>query len=70
MMPGFSGTGGAPPRRRAGRAADRRHGDAAEQVGQQAAEQQADHDVGVGQAEVDAPTPEVLDTASSWPRMK
>ena len=38
---------------RAGRAADGRHGDAAEQVGQQAAEQQADHDVGVGEREID-----------------
>ena len=32
-------------------AADGRHGDAAEQVGQQAAEEQADHDVGVAKRE-------------------
>ena len=54
MMPGFSRN----CRRTsstidAGRAADRRHGDAAEQVGDQAAEEQADHHVGVGQREID-----------------
>ena len=42
---------------RAGGAADGRHGDAAEQVGDQAAEDQAGHDVGVGEVERDRPTP-------------
>src|SRR6185437_6894749 len=37
------------------RAADGRHGEAAEEEGQQAAEQQADDDIGVGQREVDRP---------------
>ena len=36
----------------AGGAADGRHGDAAEQVGDEAAEQQADDDVGVGEREI------------------
>ena len=38
---------------RAGGAADRGHAHGAEQVGQQAAEQQADHDVGVGEREIE-----------------
>ena len=37
----------------AGRTTDRRHGDAAEEIGQQAAKQQAGDDVGIGQREVD-----------------
>ena len=36
----------------AGGASDRRHGDAAEEERDQAAEQQADHDVGIGEREV------------------
>ena len=44
----------------AGGAPDRRHGDAAEEVGDEAAEQEADDDVGVRQREVDGDAPEVL----------
>ena len=54
----------------AGSAADGRHGDAAEQVGDETAEQEADDDVGVVEAEVDLHALEVLEggrAARRWP---
>ena len=45
---------------RTGGPADRLHAHGAEQVGQHAADEQADHDVGVGQAELDVEVREVV----------